>query len=82
VHTPATRWEVLPRAPDTHFAQFSDIPRLVTQLLYNRGIYHPDDVHTFLTGEETHDPYRLKDAPEAVAHILSAIQNIMKHPVF
>ncbi|RME48049.1 MAG: single-stranded-DNA-specific exonuclease RecJ, partial [Caldilineae bacterium] len=72
---PTTRWEIFPRAPETHLAQFPNIPRLVIQLLYNRGIYRPNEVHAFLEGEETHDPYLLKDVPEAVAHLLSAIQN-------
>lgn len=68
------RWDVLPRAPDTHFAQFPDLPPLIVQILYNRGFTQPQEVYQFLTHDYAHDdPYRLKGMAATVARLNRAI---------
>lgn len=68
------RWEVSPRAPNAHFAQFPDLPPLVVQILYNRGITAPQDVEDFLAYRWAgDDPYALKGMPQAVERIAQAI---------
>ena len=65
------RWQVLPRASEAHFARFPDLPPLVVQILSNRGVTEPDEVHDFLScrpSDET-DPFLLKGMPEAVARL-------------
>ena len=42
------RWEVAPRAPKSHFDQFSHLPPLVVQILYNRGFIDPQEVDLFV----------------------------------
>src|SRR3990170_2272043 len=43
------RWEIAPRAPKEHFEAFPDLHPLIVQLLYNRGLHHPDQVAEFLS---------------------------------
>ncbi len=48
---------------------------IVAQVLYNRGLADPERARAFLRGTlPLHDPFRLKDLPEAVARIRQAIQ--------
>jgi single-stranded-DNA-specific exonuclease len=68
------RWEVVPRAPESHFAKFPDIPALIVQVLYNRGFTDADEVRNFLThGWVEDDPLLLKGMPEAVERLSRAI---------
>ncbi len=68
------QWEVLPRAPETHFAQFADLPRLVVQILYNRGITQPQEVRDFLAHRwGDGDPFQLKGMAAAVTRLRQAI---------
>lgn len=68
------RWQVVPRAPETHFAQFPDIPPLIVQILYNRGFTHDDEIRSFLTHHWAHDnPLALKGMPQAVERLSHAI---------
>lgn len=70
----STYWQVYPRAPQEHFAQFADIPPLITQILYNRGIYSPTEVAQFVTGTDiSPDPFLLKDMRRGVDVIWQAI---------
>ncbi len=69
------RWDIHPRAPKTHFEQFPDIPPLVVQILYNREIFEPQDVYSFLNGGYAiNDPFLLPDMEAAVTEILTAIE--------
>lgn len=70
------RWHVIPRAPETHFARFPDLPPLVVQILYNRGIREPGEVRDFLMCRppDTTDPFQLKGMAEAVLRLRHAIQ--------
>jgi len=70
------RWQVLPPAPAEHLQRFGDLPPLVVQLLYNRGLSEASEVAAFLAapGEEPlGDPFALRDMPQAVQRIQQAI---------
>ncbi len=78
--TPSKRWEVLPRAPDSHFAQFPDLPPLIVQILYNRGFTQPQEVTDFLAHRCAYtDPLALKGMAEAVERLQRAI--IKQEPI-
>ena len=79
------RWEVYPRAPKTHFAQFPDLEPLIVQILYNRGIFEPPEVDAFLHGlgeETTSNAFQLKGVAEAVDRIKDALENDQKIVVY
>jgi single-stranded-DNA-specific exonuclease len=69
-------WHICPRASESHLARFPDLPRLVVQILYNRGITQPDQVRRFLARQPSDDtdPFQLKGMSEAVARLRQAIQ--------
>jgi len=70
------RWEVAPRAPNSHFAQFPDLPPLIVQILYNRGFTAPEEVEDFLRYRwQNDDPMILKGMPQAVQRLSQAILN-------
>jgi single-stranded-DNA-specific exonuclease len=72
--TSAKKWDVLPRAPESHFARFSDLPRLIVQILYNRGISESQEVSHFLAHQWLDDdPLVLKGMTEAVERLSRAI---------
>jgi single-stranded-DNA-specific exonuclease len=69
------RWQEYPRAPETHFARFPDLPPLIVQILHNRDITEPDQVRDFLdrrVSDDT-DPFQLKGMSEAVTRLRRAI---------
>ena len=75
VQIPAKRWEIYPRAPEAHLAQFSDVPRLVTQILYNRGIFRQNEVHQFIDAlSDSDDPFLMKGITEAVDEIFCVME--------
>ena len=68
------RWEVLPKAPEAHFDKFRDLPRLVVQILYNRGIFEEAAVYKFIQRTyATQDPFQMQGIIPAVERILKAI---------
>jgi len=74
VSTLPKRWEVAPRAPDSYFDRFPDIPRLVLQILYNRGFTKAQEIQDFLAHRWTgDDPFALKGIAEAVERLMTAI---------
>ena len=69
------KWHIQPSAPPDHLARFPDLPPLVVQILYNRGITEPHQVHAFLAGEfREENPFRLKGMSEAVTRLREAIR--------
>ncbi len=67
-------WEVLPKAPESHFNNFAHVERLIVQILYNRGITAPADIDQFLNHHwPADDPFALKGVPAAVARLVPAI---------
>jgi single-stranded-DNA-specific exonuclease len=74
VSTQLKRWEVAPRAPETHFAKFPDLPPLIVQILYNRGFTEMAEIKEFLAcGWPDDDPFLMKGMPEAVERLSQAI---------
>ena len=72
---PPKRWEVAPRAPDSHFAKFPDLPPLVVQILYNRGFTESQEVRNFLAHHwAENDPFALQGMAEAVERLSHAIR--------
>jgi single-stranded-DNA-specific exonuclease len=70
------RWQVAPKAPPSHRARFPDLHPIIIQMLYNRGITHPDDVSAFLDGEaEDVNPFALPGMANAVTRIRRALRN-------
>ena len=70
------RLQVLPPAPAEHLQHFGDLPPLVVQLLYNRGLSEASEVAAFLAapGEEPlGNPFDLRDMPQAVQRIQQSI---------
>lgn len=75
VKIPTKRWEIYPRAPEAHLAQFFDVPRLVTQILYNRGVFRSNEVHQFIDAvSDSDDPFLMKGITEAVDEIFRVIE--------
>lgn len=74
------RWEVYPRAPDSHFDRFPELPRLIVQILYNRGIASPGHINNFLNYHWLDDdPFALKGIGQAVERLSQAI--IRQEPI-
>ncbi len=72
--TSAKKWNVLPRAPESHFARFPDLSPLIVQILYNRGISEAQEVRHFLAHQWLDDdPLVLKGMAEAVERLSRAI---------
>ena len=66
-------WKVLPRATDEYLTA-GDLPPLIVQLLYNRGI-RPGEIEQFLSaGSELEgNPFLLPDMSQAVNRIYQAL---------
>ena len=78
--TPARkRWLIAPAAPASFLKQFGNLPRLLTQVLYNRGVTSPGDVAVFLDPSpplcNPLDAPKLKGLDKAVARLRRAIQH-------
>lgn len=70
------KWEVALKAPKNHFDQFPDVPPLIVQILFNRGITAPDEIDSFLNHHWPHDdPFTLKGIPQAVDRLTRALLN-------
>jgi len=68
------RWEIAVRAPAGHFALFPDLPRLLVQVLYNRGLKEPGTIAEFLGDDAPPaDPFLLKGMGDAVVRLRRAI---------
>ena len=69
------RWNLLPPAPDKYLGTASGFPRLITQLLYNRGLTEPSQLEPFIAGDKrlSGDPFLLPDMNQAVARIYHAL---------
>ncbi len=72
--TQPKRWEVRPRAPESHFDRFPDLPKLVVQILYNRGFTKEEEVRDFLAHRwHNDDPFLLQGMADAVERLSWAI---------
>jgi single-stranded-DNA-specific exonuclease len=78
--TPARkRWLIAPAAPTSFLKQFGNLPHLLTQVLYNRGVTSPEQVAAFLDPNpplpNPLDAPKLKGLDKAVARLRRAIQH-------
>lgn len=72
------KWKILQPASKEHLSKYpADVPPLLAQLLYNRGITDPAEAEKFLAADDRlrHDPALLPDIDKAVARILKATHN-------
>jgi len=71
-------WQIAPAAPPSHFHQLTHLPRLLAQVLYNRGVTDPDQVIAFLDkNPQLRNPLeapKLKGLDKAAARLRRAIQ--------
>lgn len=69
------RWLVSPRADESVFQALQAYPRVVAQLLYNRGLANGDLAEEYLssTAKVNHDSFSLADMEKAVVIIASSI---------
>jgi len=79
------KWKMFPLAQKEHLSQYpSDIPPLLAQLLFNRGIKDPAMAELFLVADSRleNDPNTLPDIRKAVARIKKAIADGEKIAVY
>ncbi|MBI5563404.1 MAG: single-stranded-DNA-specific exonuclease RecJ [Chloroflexi bacterium] len=72
----AKRWAIYPTAPDDQFARFPDLPPVVVQILYNRGLTDPAAVTAFIQPDRptpSDDLFRMAGMTRAVDRIRQAI---------
>jgi single-stranded-DNA-specific exonuclease len=69
-----SRWNLLPPAPES-LVNTSTFPRLITQLLYNRGLAEPHQFEAFIADDTrlVGDPFLLPDMQRAVTRIYQAL---------
>ena len=72
------RWQISPAVPPSQLQRFPQLPRLVVQALYNRGVTRPDQVDAFLDPvpplRNPLDLPKLQGLEKAVARLRHAIQ--------
>ena len=69
------RWRIASPVSQEHLARFQDLPPLVVQLLYNRGIKGPGEADAFLSGRfKVSNPFQLKGMTRAVNRLSRAIR--------
>ena len=72
------RWVFQKHIPSNIFQNLTDIPEVVAQILYNRGISGQKTMEEFLEpdyDEGIHDPFLFRDMEKAVARIQKAIRD-------
>ena len=74
----AKRWAIYPTAPDDQFARFADLPPVVVQILYNRGLTDPAAVAAFIQADRPTPPddlFRMAGMTRTVDRIRQAIRD-------
>jgi single-stranded-DNA-specific exonuclease len=79
-----SRWNLLPEIPDELSDRVQRFPRLITQILYNRGITGQSELETFLSPDESlsGSPDLLSGMHQAVARIYRALLSGEKIAVY
>ena len=77
-----TRWKILPSVPD-EYLNASDLPPLVAQVLYNRGV-KPEEIEPFLAVDHRLEgnPFLLPDISKAVSRIYKAVLSREKVAIY
>ncbi|MBI2099471.1 single-stranded-DNA-specific exonuclease RecJ [Candidatus Uhrbacteria bacterium] len=71
------KWLLAEKAPEDFRERFAELPEIVAQLLWNRGLHTQEEVDEFLNpdyGADLHDPFLFRDMEAAVARIYKAIE--------
>ncbi len=70
------RWELAPPVPQEIIHSLAQYNPVLVQVLYNRGIHHPDEVYAFLERRylPSTDPFKLAGMQEAISRIDQAIR--------
>jgi single-stranded-DNA-specific exonuclease len=69
------KWHVHPPVPDSCLSRFPDLPPLLVQCLFNRGLTTDRDVRRFLSAEcDETDPFQIMGIADAVTRIRQAIR--------
>jgi len=78
------RWNLLPPVPAEYTAIAPDLPPLISQLLYNRGITEPSQIDLFLNSDKrlSADPYLLPDIHPAISRIYQALLSAEKIAIY
>ncbi len=68
-------WNLLPNVPEEYIAITPELPRLISRLLYNRGITKPSQADLFFNSDErlSANPFLLPDIHLAIARIYKAL---------
>jgi single-stranded-DNA-specific exonuclease len=73
--TTAQRWQVASAATTDYLARFSDMPRQIAQILFNRGLTDPEQAQQFIACQYDDDnPFKLKGMHKAVTGLREAIR--------
>jgi single-stranded-DNA-specific exonuclease len=73
--TTAQRWQVASSATTDYLARFSDMPRQIAQILFNRGLTDLEQAQQFIACQYDDDnPFMLKGMHEAVTSLREAIR--------
>lgn len=78
-------WNISPEAPQEFINQFPEYPKIILQLLYNRGIKTQKDIDEFFNADyeqDLHNPYLHKGMLKAVARIKEAVDKKEKMIVY
>lgn len=79
------KWEILPDAPQSFYDEHPELPQVVLQLLYHRGITDQDKIDEFLNpdySQDIHDPFLFKDMKKTVERINTAIEQNEKIVIY
>jgi single-stranded-DNA-specific exonuclease len=79
------KWVVKRPIPLEFRKQFPEIPGLILQLLYNRGLKTQNQIDGFLNpdyGQDILDPFLFPDMAKAVARIYQAVENKEKIAIY
>lgn len=71
------RWNVLPSPPQSFIDDHPELPKIVSSLLYNRGIMTAEEIDSFLQpdySKDVHDPFLFKDMEVAVRRLFTAVE--------
>src|SRR3989338_8551402 len=78
-------WQVARPAPDDFVQKFPEYSRLISQLLFNRGLDTQEKIDEFFDADYSahmHDPYLFRDMEKAVERILRAIEKKEKIVIY
>jgi len=72
------KWHILPKIDDNLINKFPELPPVILQLLFNRGLKSQDEIDEFLNydyKQGSHDPFLFNDMERAVTRIKTALKN-------